>query len=68
MQRYDLHKLWSKFGWPISVVSFKPSAFRTSDRQQEELERVGLLFVDLDGTCQDYRHLSQSEITLAKSQ
>ena len=54
--------------WLASVVNFESSALRTRDRQREELERVNLLFVDLDGTCRDYTHLHQSEITLAKSQ
>ena len=43
--------------WLASVVNFE------LDRQREELERLDLLFVDLDGTCRDYMHLHQSEIT-----
>ena len=54
--------------WLASVVNFESSTLRTRDRQPEELERVDLLFVDLDGTCRDYTHLRQSKITLAKSQ
>ena len=54
--------------WLASVGNFESSALRTRDRQREELERVDLLFVDLAGTCRDYTHLRQSEITLAKSQ
>ena len=54
--------------WLASVVNFESSAVRTRDRQREELERVDLLFVDLDGPCRDYTYLRQSKITLAKSQ
>ena len=54
--------------WLASVVNFESSALRARDRQREELGRVDLLFVDLDGTCRDYTYLRQSEITLAKSQ
>ena len=54
--------------WLASVVNFESSALRTRDRQREELERVDLLLVDLDGTCRDYTQLRQSEITLADSQ
>ena len=53
--------------WLTSVVSFESNALKTRDRQ-EKLERVDLLFVDLDSTCRDYKHLPHSEITLAKSQ
>ena len=56
MQSYDLHTLQL-----TSVISFESSDLRTRDRQREELERVDLLFVDLDGTCRDYRHLRQSK-------
>ena len=48
------------------MVSFESSDLRTRDRQREDLERVDLLFVDLDGMCQEYRHLHKNEITLAK--
>ena len=63
MQSYDLCTLRL-----ASVVNFESRDLRTRDRQREELERVDMLFVDLDGTCRDYTYLRQSEITLAKSQ
>ena len=50
------------------MVNFVSNDLRTRDRQREELERVDMLFVDLDGTCREYTYLRQSEITLAKSQ
>ena len=54
--------------WLASVVNFESSDLRTRDRQREELEKVDLLFVDLNSTYRDYTHLRQSKITLAKSQ
>ena len=39
--------------WLASVVNFESSDLRTKDKQREELERVDMLFVDLDGTCRE---------------
>ena len=50
------------------MVNFVSNDLRTRDRQREELERVDMLFVDLDGTCREYTYLRQSKITLAKNQ
>ena len=61
MQSYDLRTLRSTL-WLASVVNFESSDLRTRDRQREELERVDLLFLDLDGTCRDYTYLRQSEL------
>ena len=54
MQTYDLRTLRSTF-W-LASVNFESSDLRTRDRQREELERVDMLFVDLNGTCREYTY------------
>ena len=48
------------------VVSFESSAFRTRDRQQEDLERVKLLFVDLDGNVSRLQALTSERNYVSK--